>query len=97
MTAPLTATLSLSRLLPENNNLNIVGSSLKGLGSNTSDVDMCLLLPDRIGEINQPGDSTTGARKEGHSGSTARSVSHYESYMRIIGVFKKSYAHLKAT
>ena len=31
----------------------IVGSSLNGLGTNTSDVDMCLLLPDRVGEIDQ--------------------------------------------
>lgn len=31
----------------------MVGSSLNGLGTNTSDVDMCLLLPDQIGEIDQ--------------------------------------------
>lgn len=33
--------------------LIIVGSSLNGLGTITSDVDMCLLLPKEAGEIDQ--------------------------------------------
>lgn len=31
----------------------MVGSSLNGLGTITSDVDMCLLLPQKYGDIDQ--------------------------------------------
>lgn len=33
--------------------LYIVGSSLNGLGSNSSDVDMCIVLPDQNEQIDQ--------------------------------------------
>lgn len=33
--------------------LDIVGSSMNGLGTLTSDVDMCLLLPEKYGDIDQ--------------------------------------------
>ena len=38
-------------------NLCIVGSSLNGLGTTSSDVDMCILLPNHTTEIDQSRDA----------------------------------------